>query len=137
VAKPYLLTASHVAKKLFEDEQGKRKYPSGLCHSVGHGHRMVWVASPWYSWPKPKDIAATRIDPIVLEGTSIVPLKASRFALNTNELNDVYFIHGWPGAQSRFTTFFDRGIKSESQPYGGWLMEKSGWCHFDPKIHIV
>src|SRR4051812_2013059 len=44
--KPHLLTAHYVAKKLFEEEDGKRKYPSGLCHSVGNAQRMIWVTNP-------------------------------------------------------------------------------------------
>jgi hypothetical protein len=137
--KPYLLTAEHVARKLFaEKADGSRKFPGGLCHSVGDGERMMWVAFPWHAWSRPKDIAATRIDPIVLEETRVVPLPASRFALNTENLNDdLYFVHGWPGKESRFTTFCGRGVVSRSQPYGGWLTDQTTWPYFDPKVHVA
>jgi hypothetical protein len=137
--KPYLLTAEHVAKQLFaENTDGSRKFPEGLCHSLDYGEQMAWIPFPWFTWPTPKDIAATRIDPVVLEATRVVPLKATRFADNTDSLNDdLYFIHGWPGKESRFTTFFDRGVVSTSQPYGGWLTNKSSWPQFDPKVHFA
>ncbi len=137
--RPYLLTAEHVAKQLFaEATDGSRKYAEGLCHSVGNGQRMMRIAFPWYAWSKPKDIAATRIEPVVLEGTRVVPLEASRFARNTDGLDDdLYFVHGWPGKNSRFTPFFGRGIVSTSQPYGGWLTDETTWPHFDPKVHIA
>ncbi len=137
--KPYLLTAEHVAARLFaQNADGSRKYPSGLCHSVGNDQRMAYIANPWHAWPDSKDIAATRLGPEMLEGTSVAPLNASRFARNTDNLNyDLYFVHGWPGKLSRFTTFFDHGVTSTSQPYGGWLTDETDWPDFDPNVHLA
>lgn len=137
--RPYLLTAEHVARQLFaENSDGSRKFPEGLCHSLGYGERMARIAFPWFDCPTPKDVAATQIDPVVLVGTQVVPLKTTSFAYNTNSLNDdLYFIHGWPGKESHFTTFFDRGVISRSKPYGGWLTNETTWPQFDPKMHFA
>jgi hypothetical protein len=137
--RPYLLTAEHVAKQLFaQGTDGSRKFPEGLCHSVGNGERMAWISFPWFAWSIPKDIAATRLDSVVLEGTQVVPLKATRFASNTDGLNDdLYFIHGWPGTESRFTAFFGGGVVSRSQPFGGWLTAGTTWPQFDAKTHFA
>ena len=85
---PYLLTAEHVARMLFKIVEGKRKYASGLAHTVGDAHRLAWIGSRWYAWPEPKEIAVTEVDPAMLEGTSVVRLSSNRLALNTNDLND-------------------------------------------------
>jgi hypothetical protein len=100
---------------------------------------MMRIVFPWYAWSKPKDMAATRIAPVVLDGTRVVPLKASRFAANTDNQNyDLYFVHGWPGKEkSHFTAFFERGVVSTSQPYGGWLTTETTWPMFDPAVHIA
>lgn len=135
----YLLTAQHVAEELYSTNlDGSHKYASGLCHSVGNNQRMMRVIYPWITWNAPHDLAVTRLDSVVLEGTDCLPLYAEQIALNTNDLNgrDVYFIHGFPGKNSRFTTFFDRGVMSRSLPYGGWLQD-STWSEFDSAIHFA
>jgi len=134
----YLVTAQHVAGESFtENIDGTRKYASGLSHSTGNNQRMANIVAPWITWGPPQDIAVTRIDPVVLRGTEVVPLGADHFALNTENLDhDIYFIHGWPGQQSRFTTFFGRGVMSRSLPYGGWL-ESSLWPGFDDRVHFA
>lgn len=134
----YLLTAQHVAGEMFtENNDGTRKYASGLSHSVGNNQRMMNILFPWITWGTPQDVAVTRLSPVVVQGTEVVPLRADHFALNTENLNhDIYFIHGWPGQQSRFTTFFERGVMSRSLPYGGWL-ETSNWPGFDSSMHFA
>ena len=134
----YVLTAQHVASELFtEKSDGTRKYASGLSHSVGNNQRMMRIAGPWITWGTPQDIAVTQVDPSDLEGSGLCPLRADQFALNTHNLhNDLYFIHGWPGKQSYFTTFCEGGILSKSRPYGGWL-ESSCWPGFDESIHFA
>lgn len=137
--KPYLLTAEHVAKQLFaRNTNGERKYPGGLSHSVADAERMMTIAFPWYGMSGSKDIAATRLDPVVFDGTRVVALKPTAFARNPNNFNDdVYFVHGWPAGKSRFTSFFGRAVVSESQPYGGWLTDATTWSDFDPIVHVA
>lgn len=137
--RPYLLTAAHVAEQLFAlNANGTRKFPAGLCHSLGDGELMSRIAFPWHAWPEPVDAAATRLDRAVLEGSKVVPLNPCRFARNTHDLNDdLYFIHGWPGKGSRFTSFFGRGLMSTSQPYGGCLTYDTTWPGFDLKVHFA
>lgn len=98
---------------------------------------MMNILAPWITWGIPQDIALTRIDPIVLQDTEIVPLQADHFALNSQNLNDdIYFIHGWPGQQSHFTAFFERGVVSRSLPYGG-LLESTSWPGHDERVHFA
>ena len=135
----YLLTAQHVAHHLYTTKgDGSKKYPEGLSHSVGDGHHMMNVLAPWVTWNSPHDLAVTRLSPVVLEGTDRVPLNVDQIALNTDALSesDIYFIHGFPGKQSHFTTFFGRGVMSRSLPYGCWL-ENSSWEGFDQRTHFA
>ncbi len=134
----YVLTAQHVASELYtEKPDGTRKYASGLSHSVGNNRRIMRIAGQWITWGTPQDIAVTQVDPIDVEGSGLSPLLVDQFALNTRSLDDdLYFIHGWPGKQSYFTTFYERGVLSKSRPYGGWL-ESSCWSGFDESIHFA
>lgn len=134
----YLLTAQHVAGELYTvTKNGDRKYAAGLSHSVGNNQRMKWFPNPWITWNPPQDIAVTRLDRMVLEGADCVALKADTLALNSKALDhdDIYFVHGWPGKQSHFTTFFERGVLSRSLPYGGWL-ETAKLSSFDYSTHF-
>lgn len=135
----YLLTAQHVAGEMYrENVDGSRMYAEGLCHSVGNDQKMMNVLFPWITWNPPQDLAVTRLSPVVLEGSDRIPLTAGNIALNSASLSDrdVYFVHGFPGKQSHFTTFFGRGVISRSLPYGGWLQD-SMWPMFDPSIHFA
>lgn len=134
----YLLTAQHVAEELYTNtKDGKRKFAAGLSHSVGNNQRMRWFPNPWITWNKPQDIAVTRLDPIVLDGTDCIPLQSNHLALNSETLDDddIYFVHGWPGKQSHYTTFFGRGVMSKSLPYGGWLVT-ANLSDFDKTTHF-
>jgi Protein of unknown function (DUF2934) len=134
----YLVSAQHVAiEMLTEVTVGKRKYPMGLSHSVGTGHHMLNILNPWTAWASPVDVAATRISTGGLAQMEVHSICMSKFALDTNDLeNDLYFVQGFPGSQSRFTAFAGRGVASTSLPFGGWLCD-SGWSAFDPKMHFA
>ena len=133
----YLLSAQHVAHCLFDEKiGGGRKYERGLCHSVGDGQRMMYVTNPWTSWPPPKDLAVSRIDPIVLQETDRHPIKSDAFAADSHDLkDDIYFVHGFPGKRSHFTAF-GPGVVSTSLPYGGCLT-KSALSVYDPDVPVA
>ena len=132
----YLITAQHVAAEMFARDKHGRKYPLGLSHSIGSGNLILNILNPWTALASPVDVAATRIPKNDVEG-DVGPVSASQFALHTQSLeDDLYFVHGYPDARSRFTAFGGRGIVSTSLPYGGWLCD-SGWSGFDPKMHFA
>ncbi len=133
----YLLTAQHVAECLFDEKiGGGRKYESGLCHSVGNAERMMYVTNPWTAWPPPHDLALSRIDPIVLQDTDRQTIGPEDFASDTKDLGeDIYFLHGFPGKQSRFTAF-GPGVVSTTLPYGGCITT-SQLSVFNPDIHFA
>jgi hypothetical protein len=138
--RPYLVTAQHVAAEMLATDgvTGQRKYPEGLCHSAGNGELMVRVINPWTAVSGLTDLAVTRLESDLVRESSIVPLRPDRFAPHSRDLNDdVYFVHGWPGHRSRFTSFEGRGVMAASLPYGGWLAEGTAWPHFDPAVHIA
>ncbi len=134
----YVLTAQHVAHALFrKDKDSQPKYAFGLSYSVGNNLPVERFTGQWVTLGTPQDIAAVKLDSKGMIGKDISPLRADRFALNTADLNDdLYFIHGWPSSQSRFTAFYERGVISKSRPHGGWLAT-SLWPGFERSIHFA
>lgn len=125
----YILTARHVA------EEACSKYP-GCAFSVGAGKRPILITRPFVLHKEPfLDIAVLPVDEQDIVGTSVVPFAPSVLAESSADLEDYLFIHGYPGAKSRFSAL-GQGIVSSTQPYGT-VTGTSVWAGFDDKIHFA
>ena len=78
------------------------------------------------------DKGRSAVTKIVVQRSAVAP--AEMLAEGWDEI-DIYFVHGWPGKQSHFTTFFERGVISKSLSYGGWL-ETAKLPGFDNTTHF-
>ncbi len=124
--------------QIFQEEDGKRRYSSGLRYYVGNEYLMASMPNRWYSMPEPMDIAATQLGSVLLKGASVETVDVSRFAIDSDDANDdLYFVHGFPGKRSYFSILLGNVVYSTSQPYGGWITQATGWQDFDPKLHIA
>ncbi len=125
----YILTARHVA------EDACSKYDA-CAFSVGAGKPPILITRPFVLHKDPfLDVAVLPVEETDIADTSIVPFDASLLAENSTDLEDLLFIHGYPGARSRFSAL-GQGIYSSTQPYGT-VSGSSVWKGFDAKIHFA
>ncbi|MHA3772654.1 hypothetical protein ACXR0O_14045 [Verrucomicrobiota bacterium sgz303538] len=122
--KTLLLTASHVATKVW-----KYRFPA---FSVGDG-RVAVFSNAFAGIEFPSDLAAVEVDPDLIHRE---PVDVSLLAdASTGLEGDVLFIHGYAGANSRFSGIAG-GLVSESTPYATFI-GTSDLPKVNPALHFA
>ncbi len=106
----FLLTARHVVEK------GRQaKYVSIVCSD---GLSAVMNTSHWELSTPTLDLAACCLGSV----SSLTPATLGVVASSSSAVADHHlFVHGFPGARSRFTAFFGNQVVSDSVPYLTYL----------------
>lgn len=121
----FLLTAGHVPAQ-------KKEGP--LAYSIGHGDHPVVIDNPWYYFGEPSDIAVVRIDPPPNTLRRWVTPEMLASASSADASRGLYHLHGFPGAQSRFTAL-GNGIHSTTLPYTTY--NGSLPAGYNPRFHMA
>jgi hypothetical protein len=125
---PLLVTAAHVAV----DAQAGSSH--GPAFSNGDNTRYQFVTERFLTDSR-LDVA---VAPVLLDqppATTRQACPSSLIASCAGPLDDLLFVHGFPGERSRFSTM-GPGIFSSSLPYGS-TTGTPAWPNFDPQMHFA
>ncbi len=122
----YLLTNEHVSRHMGA---------SRLSFFQSGGQPAAAIVHPFQAIPGPIDAALSRIDHDLFEASGKHALEASSLDVRFQPSDgEVFFIHGYPGVQSRWSALFE-GLLAKTFPYATDQIPLP--AGYDPDLHFA